>query len=135
MKYLSIAFLGGLVLLGCDQTNSTIRNPTVQDATSGTKASDNTAVNQRDRDSNTKTPLDQNEDKLDTGITASIRKSVVDTDMSINAQNVKITTQNGVVTLSGPVKTQDEKNRIEEIARGAPGVKSVDSQLEIESNS
>jgi osmotically-inducible protein OsmY len=54
--------------------------------------------------------------------------------MSTNAHNVKIITQDGVVTLRGPVKTQEEKSRIEEIARSVAGVKSVDSQIEVESN-
>ncbi len=95
---------------------------------------DNSAVNKRDRDASAKTPFDQNENKADIGITANIRKSVVDTKMSINAQNVKIITQDGVVTLRGPVKSQEEKDRIEEIARGVAGVKTVESQLEVEKN-
>lgn len=33
----------------------------------------NTAVNKRDRDGATKTPLDQNENRVDIGITADIR--------------------------------------------------------------
>ena len=93
---------------------------------------DNTAVNKRDRDSAAKTPMDQNENKLDIGITADIRKQVVDTKMSVNAQNVKIITQDGKVTLRGPVKTADEKKRIEEIARSVAGENNVDSQLEVE---
>ena len=48
------------------------------------------------------------------------------------AQNVKIITQDGQVTLRGPVKTGDEKKRIEEIARSVAGESKVDSQLEIE---
>ena len=76
--------------------------------------------------------LKQTENKVDIGITASIRKSVVDTNMSTNAQNVKIITQDGNVTLRGPVKTQEEKKRIEEIARNVAGVKAVDSQLEVD---
>lgn len=134
MKHFSMVLLGGLVLLGCDQSNTTVKDPTLNGGSNRSIDRDNSTVNQRDRDSNTKTPLDQNENKVDIGITAGIRKSVVDTKMSVNAQNVKIITQNGVVTLRGPVKTQEEKDRIEEIARNVAGVKSVDSQLEVESN-
>lgn len=134
MKHLPIALLGGIALLGCDQTSTTVKDPTVRVDTSPATDRDNTAVNQRDRDSSLKTPLDQNENKVDIGITANIRKSVVDTKMSTNAQNVKIITQDGVVTLRRPVKTQEEKDRIEEMARSVAGVKSIDSQLEVESN-
>jgi osmotically-inducible protein OsmY len=91
----------------------------------------NTGVNVRDRDSVAKTPLDQNENKADIKITADIRKRVVDTKMSVNAQNVKIITQNGKVTLRGPVKTENEKQRIEEIAVAVAGADKVDSQLEV----
>ena len=83
----------------------------------------NTGVNVRDRDSTTKTPLDQNENKADIAITADIRKKVVETEMSLNAQNVKIITQDGKVTLRVPVKTAAEKTRIEEIARAVAGAR------------
>ncbi len=132
MNQLSIALLGSLALLGCEQPNSNLNSGSMRESTTTVVDRDNSAVNKRDRDSTAKTPLDQNENKVDIGITASIRKSVVDTKMSINAQNVKIITSDGNVTLRGPVKTQEEKNRIEEIARNVAGVKAVDSQIEVE---
>lgn len=96
--------------------------------------SDNTAVNVRDRDSTVKTPIDQNENKSDVKITAEIRKRVVDTKMSVNAQNVKIITQDGRVTLRGPVKSADEKKQIQDFAEQVAGPGNVDNQLEIETN-
>jgi len=132
IKQLSIALLGSVALLGCDQPNTTMNDASMKNGTSTVVNRDNSAVNKRDRDTDAKTSLDQNENKVDIGITSSIRKSVVDTKMSTNAQNVKIITQDGNVTLRGPVKTQEEKNRIEEIARSVAGVKAVDSQLEVE---
>ncbi|MCU0721915.1 MAG: BON domain-containing protein [Pirellula sp.] len=134
MKRLSIALFGSLALLGCDQPNATMNDRSMKDATSPVVNRDNSAVNKRDANSDTKTPFDQYENKADIAITASIRKSVVDTKMSTNAQNVKIITQDGNVTLRGPVKTQEEKDRIDEIARKVAGVKAVDSQLEVEKN-
>ena len=71
---------------------------------------DNTEVNVRDRTEAAKTPIDQNENQKDIDITANIRKRVVDTKMSVNAQNVKIITQDGKVTLRGPVKSEEEKS-------------------------
>jgi osmotically-inducible protein OsmY len=52
--------------------------------------------------------------------------------MSVNAQNVKIMTQDGKVTLRGPVKSDDEKKKIEDIALAVAGVGKVDNQLEVE---
>jgi len=138
INHLPIVLLGSVALLGCDPSNTTtlptttMNDGSMKNTSSAAVNRDNSAVNIRDRETNAKTPLDQNENEVDIGITASIRKSVVDTKMSTNAQNVKIITQDGNVTLRGPVKTQEEKNRIEEIARNVAGVKAVDSQLEVE---
>ncbi len=133
MRYFSIAILIAASCVGCDQSYRASNDTSAKQP--GTKTMvdrDNTAVNKRDRDTAAKTPLDQNENKLDIGITADIRKRVVGTKMSINAHNVKIITQDGKVTLRGPVKTADEKNQIEEIACSVAGEKNVDSQLEVE---
>lgn len=95
-------------------------------------APDNTKKNERDRDSAAKTPMDQAENKDDIAITAAIRKAVVGhDDLSVTAENVKIITAGGVVTLRGPVKSEDEKTTIAELAKGTDGVKSVDNQLEV----
>lgn len=49
----------------------------------------------------------------DREITAEIRKSIVsDKSLSTAAHNVKIQTQAGVVTLSGEVKSEDEKKAV-----------------------
>ena len=93
---------------------------------------DNTGVNVRDRDAATKTPIDQNEDPKDVNITAEIRSRVVDADLSLNAENVKIITQKGHVTLRGPVKSQEERDKIMDIATDVAGTGHVENQLEVE---
>ena len=99
------------------------------------KDADNTAKNVRDRDDKTVTPMDQGGSEGDRTITAEIRKQITDSDaLSMNAKNVKIITQNGVVTLRGPVKTTQEKTTVAGIARKAAGVKRVDDQIEVERN-
>jgi hyperosmotically inducible protein len=50
--------------------------------------------------------------------------------MSTDAHNVKIITKDRHVTLRGPVKSEDEKKRIEEIAQDVAGSGNVDNQLE-----
>ncbi len=99
------------------------------------KDADNTAKNVRDRDDRTATPMDQGGSEGDRTITAEIRKQITDSDaLSMNAKNVKIITQDGVVTLRGPVKTAQEKTTVAGIARKQAGVKRVDDQLEVERN-
>jgi osmotically-inducible protein OsmY len=121
MKCLPLLLLTALALCGCDRTHTT----------SPPTSPDNTGVNVRDRDGEAKTPIDQNENRTDIDITAEIRRRVVDTKMSIDAQNVKIITQDGKVTLRGPVKSADEKKQIEEMAHAVAGADKVDSQLEV----
>lgn len=92
---------------------------------------DNTAVNQRDAGNEQKTPLDQNENKVDIELTASIRRQLQKEDISIDAKNAKIITQDGMVTLRGPVKSAEEKALLERIAKDLAGEGKVDSKLEI----
>ncbi len=100
-------------------------------ANSGSVDPTNTAVNKRDRDATEKTPFDQNENRSDIDVTAKIRQQVVDTKMSVDAQNVKIITQDGRVTLRGPVATEQEKQRIDDIAKSVAGADKVDNELEV----
>jgi osmotically-inducible protein OsmY len=132
MKSIPFAALIAFALCGCDRMNRTTTEGTRNDGTSQVTDRDNTGVNERDRDAAAKTPIDQNENKRDVNITADIRKKVVATKMSVNAQNVKIITQDGKVTLRGPVKNEDEKKQIEDIARDVAGAGNVDSQIEVE---
>ena len=91
-----------------------------------------TARNVRDRAADTMTPLNQGNDQADIDTTAQIRKGIIaDQGMSVNAQNVKIITMNGHVTLRGPVNTSDEKTRIGEIANQVAQSGNVDNQLEV----
>ena len=131
MKYTFLT-LAVLAFAGCNEGRSTASNATPA-ASDGTAVKrDNTEVNVRDRSDAAKTPIDQNENQKDIDITANIRKRVVDTKMSVNAQNVKIITQNGKVTLRGPVKSDDEKAQIEKMAHEVAGPANVDNQLEVQ---
>jgi hyperosmotically inducible periplasmic protein len=95
-------------------------------------ASDNTALNVRDRNTNNVTPMDQGNSQADINTTAQIRKEIVaDQNLSVNAKNVKIITLNGHVTLRGPVNSEQEKTQIVEIANRVAQAGNVDNQLEV----
>ena len=49
----------------------------------------------------------------------------------MTAKNVKIITENGVVTLRGPVKSEAEKTKIAELAKAAAGQAKLENQLEV----
>ena len=100
-----------------------------------TKEADNTGKNVRDRAPDALTPGDQGSSKEDVEITRNIRKAVMDKgELSITAQNIKIITSNGKVTLRGPVNSAEEQQAIGTIAQGVAGVTSVDNQLEVKTN-
>lgn len=95
-------------------------------------APDNTKVNKRDSSSSALTPLDQKENETDLKITQQIRQAVMaDGSLSFTAKNVKIITQNGKVTLRGPVNTSQERAAIEAAARKVSGTLLVDNQIEV----
>ena len=79
---------------------------------SDTKA-DNTNVNKRDRNAGEVTADQQKANATDRDLTQKIRQSVMaDKSLSSYAHNIKIISQNGAVTLKGPVKSDDEKKAI-----------------------
>lgn len=98
------------------------------------KDADNTARNAENSTAG-ETATAQSESKADIEITAAIRKAVVDDKaLSVNAHNVKIITANGVVTLRGPVKNEEEKRAVEAKAKQVAGVTQVNNLLEVEKN-
>jgi len=96
------------------------------------QAADNTKVNKRDRDPNQVTADDQKMNPSDRDLVQKIRKSVTDDKtLSTYGHNVKIVVRDGQVTLKGPVRTQAEKDAIQQKATTLAGAKNVVNELEI----
>jgi hyperosmotically inducible protein len=95
-------------------------------------APDNTKVNERDRNQGAPTADQQKDNRSDQAITHQIRQSIMkDKSLSTYAHNVKIITQNGQVTLKGPVRSEDEKKAVETKAAEVAGENNITSQLDI----
>lgn len=92
---------------------------------------DNTNINKRDRNDQTLTPPDQSNSQNDMNITQAIRKSIMKQDLSSYAKNIKIITQNGNVTLRGPVNNSAEVEKIAALASAVSGIKTLNNQLEV----
>jgi hyperosmotically inducible periplasmic protein len=93
---------------------------------------DNTAINERDRSSETKTSGDQSNSSADLKTTQAIRQALMkDGELSTTAKNIKVITANGHVTLRGPVKTAQEKSKIDQLAKSAAGGARIDNQLDV----
>ncbi|NYE30051.1 osmotically-inducible protein OsmY [Rhodanobacter sp. K2T2] len=117
-------------LLAC-ATAATAQQTASSSSTMSAPAND-TAVNKRDRSSQTMKPTDQPEDKADIKLAAAVRRSIYkDKSLSTSAHNVKLVAAQGVVTLRGPVKNADEKAKVEADAKAVSGVSSVDNQLDV----
>ena len=93
---------------------------------------DNTATNERDRSGETRTSGDQSNRPADLKITQAIRQSLMkDSELSTTAKNIKVITANGQVTLRGPVKTAQEKAKIDQLAKSAAAGAKIDNQLDV----
>ena len=93
---------------------------------------DNTKKNERDRSGETKTPGDQSNAPEDLKTTQAIRQALMKDDgLSMTAKNIKVITSGGHVTLRGPVKSAEEKMKIDKLAKSAAGHAKVDNQLEV----
>ena len=96
---------------------------------------DNTKTNQRDRGSSLPTADQQSKSNpSDTDIVRRIRQSIVaDKTLSVYAHNVKVISQNGTVTLRGPVRSETERDSLQQKAAAVAGADHVTNQLEVAS--
>ena len=92
-------------------------------------APDNTKKN---NDQTGPTADQQKNNPSDRAITQKIRKAVLDdTSLSTYGYNIKIITQDGKVTLRGPVRSEEEKNNLQAKAVAVARAENVTNQLEV----
>jgi hyperosmotically inducible protein len=103
-----------------------------QNTDSGVKP-DNTKVNKQDRDATQPTADQQKNNASDLNLTKNIRRSIMeDKSLSTDAHNVKVISQDGTVTLKGPVKSEAEKSSIvSKAASLAGGADKVVDQMSV----
>jgi osmotically-inducible protein OsmY len=94
---------------------------------------DNTKVNKRDRAQGAVTADQQKSNPDDRQLTQKIRKAVVaDKSLSTYAHNVKIISQDGAVTLKGPVRSEEEKKAVLAKAEEVAGRGKVTDELAVQ---
>jgi hypothetical protein len=92
-------------------------------------APDNTKKN---KDQTSPTADQQKMNPADRAITQKIRKAIhEDKSLSTYAHNIKIITQDGKVTLRGPVRSEEERSNLEAKAVSVAGQENVTNQLEV----
>ena len=95
-------------------------------------APDNTKVNKADRAKGAVTAEEQKENAADRELSKKIRQSVVDDkSLSTYAHNVKIVSQDGQVTLKGPVRSEAEKTSIVAKATEIAGAGKVTNEITV----
>jgi osmotically-inducible protein OsmY len=98
-----------------------------------TPSSDNIKMNQRDQSSNLPSADQQQNARSDRDITQQIRQAIVDDKtLSTYAHNVKVITHDGLVTLRGSVRSDDEKRTVEIKAAEVAGEVNIVSDLTVE---
>lgn len=103
------------------------------DAKQSQQAPDNTEINQRDRSKSEPTADQQKENRSDRELARQIRRAIVkDKSLSTYAHNIKVIAQDGMVTLKGPVNTQEEKQAIEAKAAAIAGQDKITNEIEVE---
>lgn len=96
------------------------------------QSADNTGINKRDQSLKELTADQQGETKQDRDITQKIRRAIIeDKSLSTSAHNVKIITVGGMVTLKGPVRSEEEKRVIEQKAAQIAGIDKIKSEIGI----
>jgi osmotically-inducible protein OsmY len=129
VKWIGVGLVAGF--LGSTVSAAEASKPVSEPSGASSANADNTAKNTRDRENATLTPDDQGKSKSDLETTRNIRRALMKSDaLSMTAKNIKIITVDGKVTLRGPVKTQQERDLINQIAQ-QQGVSSLDNQLEV----
>ncbi|MBV1720065.1 MAG: BON domain-containing protein [Desulfomicrobium sp.] len=134
----SVVFLGGMTISETCLAQSHASNNTKtnkQDMSPGgvnAEQYNNTNQNKRHMSPGGVTAEQQGESKQDLELTQKIRQAVVkNKDLSMNAHNVKIITIDGVVTLKGPVASDQEKKAVEELAAQVAGDGNIKSEITI----
>ena len=93
---------------------------------------DNTTVNKRDRQREEPTADQQKENTPDRNVAKNVRRALVkDKSLSTYAHNVKIISEHGIVTLKGPVRSEEEKRMVEEKAAEVVGPNNIRSELSV----
>jgi len=93
---------------------------------------DNSRANQGDLSKGAVTAQKQDNKESDIKILAKIRRHIVSAKgISMDAKNIKILVSKGQVTLIGPVKSEGEKTRLEEIAKSCCPEAAIVNQITV----
>jgi hyperosmotically inducible periplasmic protein len=121
-----------LVLAGCLFLGSSLPATGIRTQDAQQPAADNTKNNKGDQSAGAPTADKQKMNPADRDLTKKIRAALHnDSSLSTYGHNIKIISQDGKVTLKGPVRSEDEKSAIEAKATEIAGAGNVTNQLTV----
>lgn len=134
--FVSVVFLGGLTLSGSCFAESMDKNNTKTDkqymSTGGVHTEKNDTNHGQYMSTGGVNADQQGASEQDRDLTQKIRQAIMkNNDLSMNAHNVKIITIDGMVTLKGPVASEQEKKDVEELAAQIAGKENMKSEITI----
>lgn len=95
---------------------------------------DNSAQNDKEVSTDAPNPTDQGNSEKDVQITKDIRSAIMNSDLSFNAKNIKIITQNEQVTLKGIVESVTEHEAILRITKNHANSGKITDDLKVSAN-
>jgi len=117
------SLVAGIAMAMCSATMALANEP---------PKADNSAQNKGALREDAITAEKQGNARGDIKVLARVRKSIVaEKGLSMNAKNVKILFNGGVITLKGPVDSDAEKSRVEELAKTCNGVTEVTNMITV----
>jgi hypothetical protein len=137
------AFLGTLSFTSPSLTSPSLTSPSLTSPSPSSPSSaareqnpDNTETNRPGNTSTAARADQQGQSAQDRELARKIRRAVVtDKSLSTYAHNVKIIAQNGVVTLKGPVRSEEERSAVKAKAVQIAGADSVKDEMSVRSKS
>jgi hyperosmotically inducible protein len=128
MTLLRTTILASVAVALCCCTNNLNASQPVSQAGTAQTAPDNSNQNKNQNP----TAENQSNTQSDRITTAKIRKAITaDKTLSTYAHNVKIITLNGAVTLKGPVKSDEEKQKVASLAANIVSANKVTDELTV----
>jgi len=120
-----LPFMVAIGLAACDRETTTVQKSDVQTTVARAPSS---GYAQTSPAATTATPTAP---AADVALSEKVREALV-TERGINARDLQVNAQNGVVTLSGKVEEKSDQERMMLVAMSVDGVRSVVSNLVIE---
>ncbi|HET6724809.1 MAG TPA: BON domain-containing protein [Gammaproteobacteria bacterium] len=115
----------GLALAACGNNNNGANNDNAQNASQQAEGTVNQAKDNADNMAN-----EAKTDVSDSAITAAVKSKLL-ANSSTSGMDIHVETNHGVVTLSGTVSSDAEKDLAERIARNTDGVTDVTNNLNV----